>query len=152
MKYIIYLPYLILFTLFIGSGTILSNSKSPEELLVGKWKEVTWKIEKSSNGGQKIEPDKGQIYEICQNLIIHKAEIWEFEKNKNLTLFSGSNKLETVKWNVKGRGNILEIKHPDQRLEDYQIQVISDDCLIIHFSFDLQVRGIVKMIFTKVSA
>lgn len=145
--------YIVFGVLTVMSFLILSKGRSTEELIVGKWEEVSWKYEKveaQSDPYWLTEIDDKQKFEISQGLIIHQAEVWEFDRNRNLKLFGINLSEEKVNWKVKGRGNILELQHENLVLEDYQIQEITEDSLVIHFNSDLQVRGIVKMTFKKV--
>ena len=145
--------YIVFGVLTVMSFLIVSKGRSTEELIVGKWEEVSWKYEKVEGHSDPYwltEIDDRQKFEISQGLIIHQAEVWEFDRNRNLKLFGANLSEEKVNWKVKGRGNILELQHENLVLEDYQIQEITEDSLVIHFNSDLQVRGIVKMTFKKV--
>jgi len=141
---------IILLLLAGGSSFVLFTAATPEELLVGRWQEMSWEYEKldSGEGFSRSFPDEGQKSEICRNMIIHQAEIWEFRRDHQLSLYKGNDK-EEISWNLKGRGNILELKHYDGRSEYYQVQEITADSFVILFNFDLQVRGIVKMKFKR---
>lgn len=146
----VYIVFALLLTM---SVAVISKGGSTEELIVGKWEEVSWKYEKVEGHSDPYwltEIDDKQKYEISQGLIIHQAEVWEFDKDRNLKLIGGNQQEEKVNWKVKGRGNVLELQHENLVLEDYQIQEITEDSLVIHFNSDLQVRGIVKMTFRKV--
>jgi hypothetical protein len=142
-----------LFAVMLGSsGALLLTEKSPEEMLVGQWQEISWEYEKVNHNGdlKEFTIDDGQKEEICKNLIMHRAEVWQFDQKKQLTLIAGGVPKERVIWNIKGRGHILNLQHKSGKTEEFQIQEISADSLVIHFSFDLQVKGIVKTTFKKV--
>lgn len=138
--------------LLLCSCVILIREESPEQLLVGKWQEVSWEIERVNSEDVKNNAESvgWQKQEICGDMIIHDAEIWEFDTKKQLTLTKQDDSVEKLKWNVKGRGHILELKHSDKKIEDFQVHELTKDTLVIYFNFDLQVRGIVKMTFKKV--
>lgn len=137
--------------LLVSGIVIIFNYRSSQDLLVGKWEEVSWEYEKVNHNGDltNFVIDEGQKQEICENMIIHKAEIWNFDSSGNLILESSEHLPEKLKWKVKGRGHILELQHGDNSLEGYQIQEISEDTLIIHFNCDIQIRGIVKITFKR---
>lgn len=141
-----------LLTLFLGAVFVLTKMRGPEKLLVGKWQEVSWEFEKVDQQENNLffADEDFQRNEICKDLLIHKAEVWEFQNDGTLVLSSKDHQPENLRWNIKGRGHILVLAHGDDRLESFQIQEISHDSLVIHFGFDLQVRGIVKMTFVKI--
>ncbi len=141
----------VLFALLLFSGFIILNKESPEKDLIGQWEEVSWEYEKVNHDGTLIDfqINDGQQEEIRKNLLIHKSEIWSFFSDHTLDLKTIEGTSEKVVWNLKGRGHILELEHEGKRVEDYQIQYLSPDSMIIHFNFDLQVRGIVKMTFKR---
>lgn len=136
--------------MLILSSLAVNTNLSPEELIIGKWKEVSWEYEKVT-GDSKDELETNEEYqdEIYKNLVIHKAETWEFNEKGKLFLH-GKNTVEDLKWSIKGRGHILELKHRDDRKEDFQIDEIGKDKLVLYFYFDLQMRGIVKITFKKI--
>ncbi|MEH0154439.1 hypothetical protein V6R21_09865 [Limibacter armeniacum] len=152
MKFI-YITYVLFVLLAVSFGSVLLSGESSQELLVGKWQEVSWEYEKvDKHNGAEFELNEAQINEICNQLVIHQSEIWEFAPSNKLHLHNKESGFsEVLDWNVKGRGHILELKHQDSRLEGYQVQEISEDNLVIHFNFDLRVRGIVKLTFKKIS-
>jgi hypothetical protein len=133
---------------------ILTRESGPENELIGSWQEVSWEYAKVNHSGglTDFSVEDSQREEIVRNLIIHKAEKWSFTPDHHLELLTEQGKVEDLVWNVKGRGHILELQHSDLGLEDYQIQELTGDSLVIHFSFDLQMRGIVKMTFKRSSA
>ncbi|UXX78461.1 hypothetical protein N7E81_13955 [Reichenbachiella carrageenanivorans] len=143
----------LLATMILTSACLLIQLESPEELLVGEWEELSWEYEKVNHQGNSNYSaiDEAQKREIIQNLILHESEIWQFEPNKRLTFISANGRKESLSWHVKGRGNILELRHDDERIEEYQVQQLSEDLLVIHFNFDLQVKGIVKMTFKRMN-
>lgn len=144
----IYLFFSVLLSL---SAWMLMDAKSPESLILGDWEEVSWKYEKlNHNNVLDFDIDDFQKQEICKNLVIHEAETWRFGPDKTLSFLEEEVIKENLKWNIKGRGNILELKHLNSMVEDYQVVGISEDELVVQFSFDLQVKGIVKMTFKRI--
>ncbi len=141
----------LLVSIILSSAFIVSESSSPEDLIIGKWEEVSWEYERINNhyGTFDSEFDEHQQSEIRQNLLVHEAEIWHFEKGGKLSLTNTDQTKRHVQWTAKGRGHILELNYEDAFLEDYHIQDITKDSMVIHFNFDLQVRGIVKLTFAK---
>ncbi|MBK7884606.1 MAG: hypothetical protein IPJ81_13110 [Chitinophagaceae bacterium] len=134
--------HIVLAALFIGCGIVIQKSDSPEKLLIGKWEEVACEYERI---------DKENTNDIYQNLNLHKGEVWQFDNAHKLIFFNKNYLKETLNWNIKGRGHILELHYKDKRLEGYQIQEITKDKLVIHFNIDLQVRGIVKLTFKRIT-
>ena len=135
--------------------TLLSLQESPEVNIVGEWREVSWQYEKldtvEESGASLDYMLTDQIKnQISKDLIIHKAETWRFAENETLEM-TGSNSSKSIHWNLKGRGNILQLKGPENTVEHYQIQELSLDRMVLHFSFDMQVKGIVKMTFERIN-
>ncbi len=141
----------VFFFLLVASVVVLQREQGPERELVGSWEEVSWEYEKVNHNGSLSDftVDDWQREEIYRGMVIHESEKWSFTPDHHLVLHSGNGETENLVWNVKGRGNILELQHRNLGVEDYQIQALTRDSLIIHFSFDLQMRGIVKMTFKR---
>lgn len=131
---------------------VFMSARNPEQLLLGNWKEEAWEYEMI--GGTKQHPDDYLSHElkneICKNLIIHRTEVWNFSDNHVLNLLDSNRHRKRLRWNLKGRGHVLELRNDSVGNESYQVQELSDDRLVLHFGFDLQVRGIVKMTFKKI--
>ncbi len=134
--------------------TLLSFQESPEIQLLGEWKEVSWEYEKLDS----LISDESFDYmltdhiksQISKNLIIHEAEIWNFVDEHTLEMKS-SNTQNSLNWTLKGRGNVLQINGSGGVIEHYIIQEISPNRMVLHFNSDMQVRGIVKMTFERLS-
>lgn len=143
----------LLAAMILTSACLLVKVESPEEQLVGEWEELSWEYEKVNHQGSSnyFAIDDAQKQEIIKNLILHESEVWQFDDDKRLTFISANGERESLDWHVKGRGNILELRHDDERIEEYQVQQLSEDLLVIHFNFDLQVKGIVKMTFKRMT-
>jgi len=134
------------------SGTALIKGDSPEELIVGKWEEVDWNFERinvdsTEANGKLLAYQKNELY---NNMIIHQGEKWEFYPKKELTLTpKGNFEEKKIKWYLKGRGNILELRYGDDVVECYQVHKLTKDTMVIYYNFDLQMRGSVKITFKK---
>jgi len=133
--------------------TLLSLLPSPESNILGEWTEVSWEYEKVDS-----LPDTGFDYrltdhiksQLAESLIIHEAEVWRFVSDETLEM-RGESPTKSLKWKLKGRGNILQIQGDGGVTEHYQIQELSEDRMVLHFNFDMQVRGIVKMTFERIT-
>ncbi|WP_159076327.1 lipocalin family protein [Flagellimonas amoyensis] len=143
--------YLFFALLIVASGWLLLDQESPESLILGEWEEVAWKYEKLDHGDMMgFDIDKLQKQEICKNIIIHEAETWRFNPDGTLSFLDENEIKENLKWNIKGRGHILELHHKNNIVEDYQVVEVTEDELVVQFNSDLQVRGIVKMTFKRI--
>lgn len=134
--------------------TLLSMQEGPESNILGEWKEVSWEYEKVDNlidTGFEIQLTDHIKSQIAENLVIHEAEIWKFASDKTLEM-QGDMLFKSLNWKLKGRGNILQIQGKDTLQEYYQIQKLDADRMELHFNFDLQVRGIVKITFERINA
>ncbi|RAI89312.1 hypothetical protein [Algoriphagus yeomjeoni] len=147
--------YLAIFTsTMVVYFTLLSLQESPTSNILGEWKEISWEYEKLDSILQKDNSFDYMVTDhikeqISENLIIHKAETWKFTDNETLEM-QGSETQKSLHWTLKGRGNILQIDGADL-MEHYEIQELSSDRMVLHFNFDMQVRGIVKMTFEKIN-
>lgn len=141
--------FLIGILLFIIS---IKSAKNPESTIEGQWVELIWEYEKvdindsSTTNYKSISNYVKNI--IGENLIIHKAESWKFYPNGRLIL-EGKKYTKEVSWCMKGRGNILEIKHDNQNTEHYYITELSADKMILNFDTDIHTRGIARLTFKK---
>lgn len=142
---------------FFGIGillfvTLISMSKSPEITLEGEWKELVWDYEKvptindtTLNDYQNVTSYVKDV--VGQDLVIHKAEKWIFCPNGKLIL-EGNNYTKEISWNIKGRGNILELKYDDSNTEHYSLTELSEDQFVLNF--DTHTKGIARLTFEKV--
>lgn len=145
------------FTLLAGLYfTLLSLQESPVEHIVGEWKEVSWEYEKLDSLNRNVNGFDYMLTdhikeEISKHLVIHKAETWKFSEDEVLEM-EGNDIRKSLHWTLKGRGNILQIDGQEETLEYYEIQELSADRMVLHFNFDMQVRGIVKMTFERINS
>lgn len=147
--------YIIIFAAITGFFVLLVTSgKSPEEAIVGSWKEVSWEYEKvnKTNDGESFTKliDDNVKTEIMENLIIHKAEVWRFTSDGKLYLHNGNKPSTTLDWKLKGRGHILKLNYQDNKTEYYDLSELNNNKLVLYFDIDLQVKGIVKMTFERI--
>jgi len=136
----------------IGMISIVNKSSNPESIILGEWSEVSWEYEKSdkpiANGMDKRYLSEYVKNVTGQNLVIHEAETWTFMPNGKLIL-TGKDLNKTVKWSIKGRGHLLQLKYDDNETEHYNITELSRDKLILNFEADAQARGIARLTFDK---
>jgi len=141
--------------LLLFGAFVLIKEDGPEKLIIGEWQEVAWQYEKLDHDKNIAtswisEIDEHQRQEISESMIIHEAEVWSFDSNGHVKLYNKDGKNEHVNYIMKGRGNILKLEHYNNALEYFEIQELTSDSLVLHFSFDLQVRGIVKLTFKRI--
>lgn len=145
--------YIGVFLLGLGSFLLmLGASASPESQILGKWEETKWeyeKMDKSSVCPDKRSIDSDAIKQIAgKNLLIHQSETWHFYPKGRLVL-TGGGVVKTAEWRIKGRGHILQLRHANKTVENYNIDVLSNNTLVLNFEADLEVRGIAKLTFNK---
>lgn len=147
LKYIS-LPLLVLLFLIVMTGM----AENPEKKIEGTWKELVWeyeKVDKNDTVNKDFKSVSSYVKEIAsQNLVIHKAEKWIFKPNRKLIL-EGKDTTKEITWTIKGRGNILELKHDDNTIENYSLTEISDKKLVLNFNTNTDVRGIARLTFEK---
>lgn len=135
--------------------TLISMANSPEATIEGEWKELVWEYEKVDkiNDTTKSDYDNVSYYvkDVAgQDLVIHKAEKWIFCPNGKLIL-EGNDYSKEVSWNIKGRGNILELKYDNNNVEHYSLTELSNDKLVLNFDTDTHTRGIARLTFEKLN-
>lgn len=122
---------------------LLAVSPSPESLLLGRWKEVSWEYEMKGSGPEVRE-------RLGKTLVIHQTEFWEFAPGNRLTLFrKGAS--DSVHWRLAGRSNALALTHGGGITEHYQVTKLSRDTLELNFETDIQARGIAKLTFERMA-
>lgn len=153
MKKIGPFAYSLILIVLLCCGTVLIKGDSPEELIVGKWEEVDWNFERINVDSTEVNSNllAYQKDELYNNMIIHQGEEWKFCPKKELTLTPKDHSEEKkIKWYLKGRGNILELRYGNNVVESYQVHKLTKDTMVIYYNFDLQMRGSVKITFKKV--
>ena len=135
--------------------TLISMANSPEATIEGEWKELVWEYEKVDkiNDTTKSDYDNVSYYvkDVAgQDLVIHKAEKWIFCPNGKLIL-EGNDYSKEISWNIKGRGNILELKYDNNNVEHYSLTELSNDKLVLNFDTDTHTRGIARLTFEKLN-
>lgn len=148
--------YLVSFSFVIGFFIImLFSSANPENEIVGRWEEIKWEYEKvDKDNGDSLNSNKSISEkikrEITRGLIIHEAEVWQFNSNGGLLLAKETGPLEQLDWKLKGRGHILKLKHETGQIEYYNLYHIDQNKMILYFDSDIHAKGIVKMIFRRI--
>ncbi|HEY9044737.1 MAG TPA: hypothetical protein VIN08_02530 [Ohtaekwangia sp.] len=128
--------------------------QSPEQLIVGSWREQAWEYErvharKDLEKLRRQEPISQVVKDqLGKHLIIHSAEQWLFRPNGILVLQGASAKTE-VKWKIKGRGHILELEYHDHMIEHYNLTELTSEQMVLNFDSDMQVRGVAKLTFKR---
>ncbi|UCS95807.1 hypothetical protein KZP23_13395 [Echinicola marina] len=142
--------------LLTGVVSLMAYDISPDNKLLGEWKEVSWEFEKLDEavdhefwGISKSITDQLKK-EISRELAFHEAEVWKFYPDGKISLEGSNGKRASLFWRLKGRGHVLKLFGHADSIEHYQIQKLTDDTMEIHFNTDLQARGIIKMTFKKI--
>lgn len=147
-----FLKYLVPIVAVMILTTLMSMVENPEKKIEGSWKESVWeyeKVDKNDTINSDFKKISGYVKQIAsQNLIIHKAEKWIFLPNQKLML-KGKSKTKEIKWTIKGRGNILELKYDNDNIEHYNLTELTDNKLVLNFTSDTELRGIARLTFEK---
>lgn len=143
--------FLLLVTLAITAVIVIP---SPEELILGNWKEISWeyeKIDRSMPNPDSFFESMSQhiLEEVVQDLIIHESELWQFLPGGKLLLEGKNGDRHEYQWRLKGWGHILKLIGDDQHKEYYNIAELTTEKLVIYIENDMQVRGLVKITFEK---
>ncbi|WP_313386412.1 hypothetical protein [Chishuiella sp.] len=153
MKTKIILIYISLFIAAIVALTIVINGRRTEDNILGSWHKESLEFERVNYEDHQIKSYISQIQdkEIGHELMIDNVDNLVFEKDSQLKIKNNEKQQkDKLSWKLKGRGNIIEIKDlTTNNKESYQVQELSKDKLVVYINLDLQVRGIVKITFTK---
>src|SRR5690606_14528520 len=100
----------------------ISRIESYEKLVLGEWTEKQWKYEKvyHKNDMELVNHSITETERISvqDGIIFHFAEEWKFLESGKF-LFSTDQVTREARWSIKGRGDILEIRHGDGMCERY---------------------------------
>ncbi len=127
----------------------LSTRTTPEEQILGIWKEVNWEYEKVdlNTPNNKLITEEVRK-EIAKNNILHESEIWEFLPNRTLKIHFKEKEDLIIDWKLKGRGNVLKLAN-NNNIEYYKISKLNAETIVLHLNIDIEARGIVKLTFKK---
>lgn len=145
ITYIYILSFIILcFSVF----ALYSHATVPENQIIGQWKELKWTYEKKETNSSDKDMSDDVKDLLGKSLLIHQAEEWKFLPNGKLLLISDEGR-KTVEWRLKGRGNILQIKHANF-IENYNVSILNKDTLELNFDSNVHARGIAKLTFSRI--
>ncbi len=143
--------YIFIALLLIGSSLVVMYHENPERLIQGEWVEKEWRLEKD-NASPELASNS-QLQEGLRKEILRDFEelhlgVWKFKKDRSLQS-ADSNQNNNIEWLIKGRGHVLELRKEGKPIESFQIQQISDNKLVLHLNFDLQVKGIIEIVLER---
>jgi hypothetical protein len=147
--------YLVCLSAAVGLILLLTSSvPSPDTLLTGTWQEESWEYEKVDQASGSDSLSGKQIAEsvkrlIAQDLIVHRAEKWQFKPDGTLRLFTERAPGRRLNWKMKGRGHILVLHYNDRMEESYTVAELTENHMVLHFYTEMQARGIAKITFTR---
>ncbi|TVR38162.1 MAG: hypothetical protein EA392_10790 [Cryomorphaceae bacterium] len=138
----------------VGSVLIIASTNGTDKRIVGNWVEIDWVYEKVDAYDDYADAEKKRVPEfikqsIGEQLIIHEAETWQFMPDGRLLLHKGDSE-EVLQWRIKGRGHILQLKHDNNVIENFEIAGIDKENLYLHLETEVQARGIAKLIFKRI--
>lgn len=143
--------YILAFVLLLSPAYLLfARLKTPEKNFLGVWKEAAWEYK---------EADRFLLHQLAdkQNRIananedgirIHTGETWNFKKDGILLLTRHDDTIKTMRWSLKGRGNVLEITDGTVT-EHYDISAVERDKIELNYLSDMHVKESAKLIFEK---
>lgn len=128
---------------------------SPEKVLLGCWTETAWAYEKADDDGglpmtRWSDGIRGHEYPDRQ-VLRHESELWHFRPRGELEIRHLDGAVTVANWRLKGRGHVLTIRHDAERFEVYDIKELTRKELILNFDMGMEVRGIARLEFARVS-
>ncbi|WP_437921963.1 hypothetical protein [Sphingobacterium sp. LRF_L2] len=148
---LIKINYIFIALLLIGSSLVVMYHESPERLIQGEWVETGWRLEKDNASAELTDHfylQEGLRQEILRDFRELDHGIWRFNRNRAL-LTADPNHETDIEWLIKGRGHVLELRKNGKQIESFQIQQLSDEKLVLHLNFDLQVKGIMEIVLER---
>jgi len=135
---------------------MILQEKSPDEKIIGKWREVTWEYEMVNRNKKNHQLPAKEITEngreqIAKELIIHEAETWQFLPNGTLLLHKKTGKPTKLGWKLKGRGHVLKLHYNDLKTEYYDLSDLTGNKMTLYIDIEIQAKGIVRMTFEKIA-
>jgi hypothetical protein len=127
-------------------------SASPEQRLVGRWRESQWRYEKLGRFELASLPTDRDDPALPA-LLRHEAEHWEFRGDGALVMRRAGGAQRVARWRLKGRGHllVLDSARASER-EVYEIKELRAGQLVLHYDIGLEVRGIARLTFTRLGA
>lgn len=134
---------------------VVIGDAHPEKRLLGQWKEVSWTYEKIDPTPLELSTGTtlGQELrnEITKGLVIHESETWRFAPGSELVLHKNGARNDTLQWKLKGHGHMLQLVFNDTHQEVYQLRKLKEDEMVLQFNNDMIARGVVKIVFKRVT-
>src|SRR5690606_3155956 len=135
------------FCLFLtGFCVLLSFAPNPEKLVLGEWKETDWQymsFASPADSGADGFISGIERAQYAEHVIYHEAESWCFNPDGTLIL-TKPEATYTLKWFIKGRGNVLELRYNDNRTEHYNMHITRDGVLELYHELDTGIKGTAK--------
>jgi len=142
-------PLLLLLGLCQGCGA------DPETVLVGRWTEVDWSYEKLD---RPRPGPAGWLERIAfplhreTRIVRHEAEWWEFLEGGLLQIHKRDGSRVEALWDLKGRGHVLRLQSDaTDGYEVYDVRELSGRALTLHYDVGMEVRGIARIRFERIS-
>lgn len=130
---------------FVGIHQVSLHSN---ESIQGDWEELSWNYIKSDKK-IRIEDDAVIKYELASHLVVHQFEHWRILSNNRMEFKDSKGLKHSCSWYLKGRGNILELVHPNNTKETYTIKNINDSILEMHVETAVHARGVLKIVLLR---
>jgi hypothetical protein len=125
---------------------------SPEQLLIGSWREVDWRYETLSAFERESFTDTSLDHS-GNGMERHEGEHWEFMPGGKLKISRRGHEQRTARWQLKGRGHLLQLRSGSATEgEVYEIEELRGDRLVLHYDIGMEVRGIARLRFERKTA
>jgi hypothetical protein len=129
---------------------------NPEDVIVGRWEEVSWRYEKfdghAPNATKWIDGIRLPNYP-ARGIVRHEAEYWEFQPGRVLLIRTRDGDTVRARWRLKGRGHVLKVRYPESDdVEVYDIKELNRNELILNYDIGMEVRGIAQLTFNRYGA
>ena len=141
--------YILVFLLLLSPAYLLfARIKTPEKNFLGSWKEAAWEYKEADRFLLHQLADKQNRTVSNEGIRIHTGETWNFKKNGVLELTRYDDTIKTMRWSLKGRGNVLEITDGEVT-EHYDISAVGKNKIELNYLSDMHVKESAKLIFEK---
>lgn len=132
---------------------VLGCGDNPEDLIVSRWEESSWIYELIDRHPYEVRRVDGIRLDVFDERTVtrHEAEYWNFRADRTFEIQLKDGTKRTGRWRLKGRGHILALRYAGGEVEVYDVKELSDDELVLNFDMGMEIRGIARLGFSRVT-
>ncbi len=135
----------------LSCGLSLGCGQDPESLLTTRWEESSWQYEKVDRVPDEVRRFGGIRIGAFEEHTArrHISEYWQFFSDRSFEIGLADGTVTKGRWRMKGRGHILTLRHENGDVEVYDVKLLTEDGLVLHFDLGMELRGIARLEFLR---